>query len=70
MAQLLVALFLVVLIYWGTALAVRAWGSVLPALQIPWTWAMLAVPVTAVLQLVHVFRDMLDDALTIAGRAP
>ncbi len=69
-AQVLVALFLLVLAYWGTVMAVRAWGSVLPALQISWTWAMLAVPVTAVLQLVHVVRDMADDLLRLAGREP
>ena len=65
--QFLVSLFLFTLLYWGTVMALRAWGSVLPALQISWTWAMLAVPVTAAVQLVHIFRAMLDEVLVLLG---
>ena len=66
--HVLVLAFLGVLGGWGWAMALEARGSVLPALQISWTWAMVAVPVTALLQIVHVTRDLIDEALALAGR--
>jgi TRAP-type C4-dicarboxylate transport system permease small subunit len=62
----LVAMFLLVLLGWGGVMAFAARDSVLPALQISWSWAMAAVPVTALLQLVHVGREMLDALDAIA----
>lgn len=56
-----VTIFLVFLAYWGWMLALQAWGTRLPALQIPWTWPMLAVPFTAVVQLVHMVPMILEE---------
>ena len=39
--------------------------TVLPALQIKWTWSHLAVPVTAAIQLVHLFDGMLADVIRL-----
>ena len=68
--QLLVAVFLVVLLYWGARIALQAWNTLLPAMQIPWTWSMMAVPVTAAIQLVHLGRNIVDEMVVIRGGRP
>ena len=60
-SHVLVGLFLVVLLYWGSVIAVQAWATLLPAMQISWTWSMIAVPVTAAIQLVHLGGRLLED---------
>jgi TRAP-type C4-dicarboxylate transport system permease small subunit len=64
----LVALFLIVLLIWGVKISQAAWGTFLPALQIRWTWSHLAVPVTAGIQLLHLWSLMLDEIMIISGR--
>lgn len=64
----LVALFLVVLLIWGIKISYAAWGTILPALQIRWTWSHLAVPVTAAVQLLHLGPLILSAIMTISGR--
>ena len=64
-ANILVGIFLVILLIWGFKVAIAGRGSILPALQIPWTWSLIAVPVTAVIQIIHVSARMLKEALII-----
>ncbi|MBW1712671.1 MAG: TRAP transporter small permease, partial [Deltaproteobacteria bacterium] len=58
----LVFIFLVVLLLWGIGIARQAWGTFMPGLQISWTWSHLAVPVTAGIQMVHLFSRILGEA--------
>jgi TRAP-type C4-dicarboxylate transport system permease small subunit len=60
-SHLLLSVFLVVLFYFGLLQAIRAWNIILPALLIPWTWPMLAVPCATVVQLVHLVPMILDE---------
>ena len=60
-SHLLVSGFLVILFYFGLLQAIRAWNIILPALLIPWTWPMLAVPCATVVQLVHLVPIILDE---------
>jgi TRAP-type C4-dicarboxylate transport system permease small subunit len=68
-SHLLVSVFLVVLFYFGLLQAIRAWNIILPALLIPWTWPMLAVPCAAVVQLVHLVPMILDEIDVILDRS-
>ena len=65
LASCVVALFLIILLLWGIQISKSAWNTVLPALQIKWTWSHLAVPVTAAIQLVHLFDGMLADVIRL-----
>ena len=64
-ANTLVWIFLVVLLIWGFKVAIAGRVSILPALQIPWTWSLIAVPITAVIQLIHVSAQILKETLII-----
>lgn len=64
-ANTLVGIFLVILLIWGLKVAIAGRVSILPALQIPWTWSLIAVPITAVIQLIHVSAQILKEALII-----
>ena len=66
-SHLLVGVFLVILFYFGLLQAIRAWNIILPALLIPWTWPMLAVPCATVVQLVHLVPMVLDEIDVILG---
>ncbi|UCF56328.1 MAG: TRAP transporter small permease, partial [Deltaproteobacteria bacterium] len=61
LSYLFISIFLVLLFYFGLLQAIRAWNIILPALLIPWTWPMLAVPCAAVVQLVHLIPMILDE---------
>jgi len=65
LASCFVALFLIVLVVWGIQISKSAWNTVLPALQIKWTWSHLAVPVTAAIQLVHLLDSILADVIRL-----
>jgi TRAP-type C4-dicarboxylate transport system permease small subunit len=66
-SHLLISVFLVILFYFGLLQAIRAWNIILPALLIPWTWPMLAVPCATVVQLVHLVPMILDEIDVILG---
>jgi TRAP-type C4-dicarboxylate transport system permease small subunit len=66
-SYLLISVFLVILFYFGLLQAIRAWNIILPALLIPWTWPMLAVPCAVVVQLVHLIPMILDEIDVILG---
>lgn len=68
-SHLLVSVFLVILFYFGLLQAIRAWNIILPALLIPWTWPMLAVPCATVVQLVHLAPMILDEIDVILDRS-
>ncbi len=68
-SHLLISVFLVVLFYFGLLQAIRAWNIILPALLIPWTWPMLAVPCATVVQLVHLVPIILDEIDVILDRS-
>ena len=63
----LVGIFLAVLFLWGINISISAWGTTLPALQISWTWSLLAVPVSAGIQLIHIGSMILNDLIGLAG---
>jgi TRAP-type C4-dicarboxylate transport system permease small subunit len=63
--NLLIFLFLLVLFIWGVEICLEAWSSFMPGLQISWSWSHLAVPVTAAIQLVHVFAWLIEQMLGI-----
>jgi TRAP-type C4-dicarboxylate transport system permease small subunit len=67
-SHLLVGVFLVILFYFGLLQAIRARNIILPALLIPWTWPMLAVPCAAVVQLVHLVPMILNEIDVILDR--
>jgi TRAP-type C4-dicarboxylate transport system permease small subunit len=67
-SYLLIGVFLVILFYFGLLQAIRAWNIILPALLIPWTWPMLAVPCATVVQLVHLVPMILDEIDVILDR--
>ncbi len=60
LVNLLVLLFLVVLFLWGCSVTINA-QETLPALQIPWMWSFMAVPVSAAVQLIHLMAHIIDD---------
>jgi len=60
-AYLCVGVFVVVLFYYSLFNALDAWNTVLPALQISWTWSMLSVPVAAAIQIVHLAVLLLEQ---------
>ena len=66
----LIFVFLLVLFVWGVEICREAWGSFMPGLQISWTWSHLAVPVTAAVQLVHVFVWLLEETIRVASPEP
>lgn len=66
-ANVLVGAFLVVLFIWGLNVAIAGRVSILPALQIPWTWSLIAVPVTAAIQFIHVFANIFKDVLILTN---
>ncbi len=68
-SHLLVSVFLVILFYFGFLQAIRAWNIILPALLIPWTWPMLAVPCATVVQLVHLVPMILDEIDVVLDRS-
>ncbi len=63
----LIAPFLIILIVWGVKISQVAWGTFMPALQIKWTWSHLAVPVTAVLQLIHLVSSIMEEISSLGG---
>lgn len=62
-----VLIFIVILLIWGINLAVQAWATFLPGLRISWTWSILAVPVTAGLQLIHLVSRVLGEIRSLAS---
>ena len=68
--NLLIFIFLLVLFIWGVEICREAWGSFMPGLQISWSWSHLAVPVTAAVQLVHVFVWLLEETIGVARTEP
>lgn len=63
--NLLIFVFLLVLFIWGIAICREAWASFMPGLQISWTWSHLAIPVTAAIQLVHIFTWLIEHSILI-----
>jgi TRAP-type C4-dicarboxylate transport system permease small subunit len=61
----LVGMFLVVLLIWGLKVAIAGRVSVLPALQISWTWSLIAVPITAGIQIIHVSAHIFKELLVM-----
>ena len=57
----LIGVFLIILFYFGLLQAIRAWKIILPALLIPWTWPMLAVPFASVVQMIHLVSMILNE---------
>ena len=66
-ANTLVGIFLVILLIWGLKVAIAGRVSILPALQIPWTWSLIAVPITAGIQIIHVSAQILKETLIIVN---
>jgi TRAP-type C4-dicarboxylate transport system permease small subunit len=66
----MIGVFLVILFYFGLLQAVRAWKIILPALLIPWTWPMLAVPFASVVQMIHLVPMILNEIDIIRGAEP
>ena len=64
----LIFVFLLVLFIWGVEICRQAWGSFMPGLQISWSWSHLAVPVTAAIQLVHVFAWLMEHTLVVVRK--
>ena len=69
-SYVLIGVFLIILFYFGLLQAIRAWNITLPALLIPWTWPMLAVPVATVVQGVHLIPMILNEIDVIRGSEP
>ncbi len=65
--NLMIFIFLLVLFIWGIGICREAWGSFMPALQISWSWSHLAVPVTAAIQLVHVFAWLVEQTIGLSA---
>jgi TRAP-type C4-dicarboxylate transport system permease small subunit len=63
--NLMIFIFLLVLFIWGVLICRQAWGTFMPGLQISWTWSHLAVPVTAAIQLVHVFAWLIEQTIGV-----
>lgn len=61
--NLMIFAFLLVLFTWGVVICREAWVSFMPGLQISWTWSHLAVPVTAAIQLVHIFAWLVEQSI-------
>jgi TRAP-type C4-dicarboxylate transport system permease small subunit len=61
----LVGVFLIILLIWGLKVAIAGRVSVLPALQISWTWSLIAVPITAMIQIIHVSAHIFKEVLVI-----
>jgi TRAP-type C4-dicarboxylate transport system permease small subunit len=66
-ANCLVGIFLVILLIWGLKVAIAGRVSVLPALQISWTWSLIAVPITAGIQIIHVSAQIFKEVLAIVN---
>ena len=66
-ANCLVGVFLVILLIWGLKVAIAGRVSILPALQIPWTWSLIAVPITAGIQIIHVSAQIFKEVLAIVN---
>jgi len=64
-ANCLVGVFLVILLIWGLKVAIAGRVSILPALQISWTWSLIAVPITAVIQIIHVSAQIFKEVIVI-----
>ena len=69
-SYVMIGVFLIILFYFGLLLAFRAWKIILPALLIPWTWPMLAVPFAAVVQMIHLVPMILNEIDIIRGAEP
>ena len=69
-AYVMIGVFLIILFYFGLLLAFRAWKIILPALLIPWTWPMLAVPFASVVQMIHLVPMILNEIDIIRGAEP
>lgn len=69
-SYVMIGVFLVILFYFGLLQAVRAWKIILPALLIPWTWPMLAVPFASVVQMIHLVPMILNEIDIIRGTEP
>jgi len=69
-SYVIISIFLIILFYFGFLQAIRAWNIILPALLIPWTWPMLAVPFAAIVQIVHLLTMMLNEIDVIRGAEP
>ena len=63
--NLMIFVFLLVLLIWGVEICREAWASFMPGLQISWTWSHLAIPVTAAIQLVHIFAWLIEQTIGI-----
>ena len=61
----LVIPFLIVLLIWGIRISQESWTSFTPALQIQWTWFQLSVPLTAVIQLIHICPKALAELMVV-----
>jgi len=68
--NIMIFIFLLVLFIWGIGICREAWVSFMPGLQISWTWSHLAVPVTAAIQLVHVFAWLIDQTIGFVRTEP
>ena len=69
-SYVMVGIFLIILFYFGLLQAVRAWKIILPALLIPWTWPMLAVPFASIVQMIHLVPMILNEIDIIREAEP
>jgi TRAP-type C4-dicarboxylate transport system permease small subunit len=69
-SYVMVGIFLIILFYFGLLQAFRAWKIILPALLIPWTWPMLAVPFASVVQIIHLIPMILNEIDIIREAEP
>jgi len=53
-----------VVLIWGISITMESRVSFLPALQISWAWSILAVPVSAAVQLIQLISLLLDDLVS------
>jgi TRAP-type C4-dicarboxylate transport system permease small subunit len=63
-SHILIGLFLLVVLIWGTSITLESRVSFLPALQISWAWSILAVPVSAAVQLIQLISLLLNDVVS------
>jgi TRAP-type C4-dicarboxylate transport system permease small subunit len=69
-SYVMIGIFLIILFHFGLLQAIRAWKIILPALLIPWTWPMLAVPFASVIQMIHLVPMILNEIDVIRGVEP
>ncbi len=63
-SHLLIGLFLLVVLIWGISITMESRVTFLPALQISWAWSILAVPVSAAVQLIQLISMLLNDVVS------